>query len=218
MNKTRLSAVGLAAAIALVFLFRAAVVGTTFTLEEVRSVPRKEINLFLIPAKKKLRDTEKAEELLANFSSTVSDQIMVLANRGMLARPEVLALLDQPGPFLLTTCKPMRELKAGSPLLFYDLSSVPTNVLQDLVKAYMKRVEGERPAEQEIWTPDWKRQLVVTSLNVAATGSLPRWRQADARRILPAGGRGVCALVLCRNHESGMRSVRELTPAFVRRV
>src|SRR6266545_4815478 len=171
MNKTRLSAVGLAAAIALVFLFRAAVVGTTFTLEEVRSVPRKEFNLFLIPAKKKLRDTEKAEELLANFSSTVSDQIMVLANRGMLARPEVLALLDQPGPFLLTTCKPMRELKAGSPLLFYDLSSVPTNVLQDLVKAYMKRVEGERPAEQEIWTPDWKRQLVVTSLNVAATGS-----------------------------------------------
>lgn len=160
----------------------AAIVGEAYALGDVARIPHREINLFLIPAKSKTIDVRRTNELLSNFSATVSNQMMLLANRGLLARPEMLALLDRPGPFLLTTYKPMRDLKAGSPLLIYDLSSTPPSLFPDLVKAYMKRVEGGRPNEQEVFTPGLARQTVVVALGVVESVSAVLTRLTDLQQ------------------------------------
>ncbi len=101
---------------------------------------KRETNLFLIPL-----EAEVSEPTRHNYDSVLSLRCLSFASRMVRKNDTGLAqsLLDNEGPFLISTLKPMGDTaEKGLELLYADLSSTNPAAMAEIVGAYKRRIGG----------------------------------------------------------------------------
>lgn len=151
-----------------------AIISTTAHRIEIdEDIPSKKVNLFCIPGKKALEGgidlsgfNEYMEEFSAldNYASSLAYKYLSKAGNGAFLREEILNQIKySPGPFLLTTVKPLLELRTYSPMLFVDLSRFHPDTFVEIVTNYKHSMVENPPDEQKYWTPSTLKWVVITA-------------------------------------------------------
>jgi hypothetical protein len=128
-----------------------AIVGSTLKQSEARNLPREETNDFYIPS---FAAGEKPS--LANYDVSLS--LRYLAAIGILLSSENPRLAErlttEPGPFLVSTLKPIGQIRTEkAPLLYADLSSTNDAAMPEIIAAYKTRLAQTTVSGMERFAP-----------------------------------------------------------------
>ena len=141
-----------------------AIITTTPHLPDViKDYDHEKINLFFIPSKIKTSKTTEHIKL-ANYDNKLAWTYFARANKIVSRRKDILRQLDSAGPFLLTTAKPIRNVKTNSPTLFVDLSEFPASAYEDILKGYKRSLVETPPTSLAIWKPPKMTQILLKGL------------------------------------------------------
>ena len=173
-----------------------AVIGSTSYRTET-PVPPEKLNLFCIPGKKTWEEIQAAggagggdDAYLDDYASSLAFSDLALAGNGAVQSHEILDQLNySPGPFLLTTLKPLSRIKTYSPMLFVDLSRFHPDTFADIVRIYKQALVEEPPREQEIWEPSRLQWTVFAAYELAT--HLANVKSAVSGWFVPGGDKPV---------------------------
>lgn len=102
-----------------------------------------------------------------NYASSLALSILSGAGAGVVRSPEILGVIqDSPGPFLITTLEPIRQVKSGAPMLFVDLSHFSADTYADLLNAYKQALVAGPPQGQQTWQPSAFQWVASTGTGV----------------------------------------------------
>lgn len=135
------------------------IVASTLGTEEADQLPKEETNLFYIPA---IGGGKKPG--LENYNSTLAMRYLLILSR--LARDSNRTLAERlsvrPGPFLISTLKPLGEIgKDQADLLYTDLSGTNPAAMVEIVAAYKRRISIQDVKEIERF---WPLRLALLNL------------------------------------------------------
>ncbi len=120
-------------------------------------LPRDEVNLFSIPVSE--RDSE-GRPTLEKYNFQLSLLYLDRVGGSLLADSEVaIRFLDEAGPFLVSTLKPIPKVKNGDRLLFANLSDTNPAAMGEVVIAYKRRVKRPQFKRYEAFEPFHLRLL-----------------------------------------------------------
>lgn len=153
-----------------------AIIASTPHLTEVSpDIPHDRLNLFCIPGRTAWEEGLEALDegvekfpALDNYASGLALSTLSTAGNGAVRSREILNVIqDSPGPFLLTTLQPMRQVKSGAPMLFVDLSRFPPETYADLITAYKRALVERPPQGQQAWQPPAFQWVAAAGTGVA---------------------------------------------------
>jgi len=152
-----------------------AIVARTPHRSETPVRPEK-LNLFCIPGKADLlpgpdlpddAPGSGSARVFDNYDSSLALAYLGTAGNGAVQSREILRQIQSPGPFLLTTLKPLAELRTYSPMLFVDLSRFHPDTFPEIVRSYKAALVENPPKEQAAWEPSRLKWAVLAAYDAA---------------------------------------------------
>lgn len=128
-----------------------AIAGTTMKAEKTTQFPKEETNLFCIPAV-----FMGKKPSLPNYNVDIAMRYLSMLGKMLKEDNYELAdrLMTQPGPFLISTLKPINVInEMKTPLLYTDLSGTNPAAMGEVVAAYKRRVTGRALTDVENFYP-----------------------------------------------------------------
>jgi hypothetical protein len=128
-----------------------AIVGSTLKRGEAQDLPKKETNSFYIPS---FAAGEKPS--LANYDVSLSLRYLAVISRLLGSDNPRLAerLMTEPGPFLVSTLKPIGQIRTEIvPLLYADLSTTNDAGMPEIIAAYKTRLAHAAVSGMERFAP-----------------------------------------------------------------
>ena len=112
------------------------------------------LNLFCIPSlSREMPDRNRYD--IKNYDSDLAFALLATAGRGSIITPAILdRLRNSPGPFLLTTFRPLDQTASNDPLFFVDLSPYGPESYPALVASYKEQLLSAPPTGQTSWKPE----------------------------------------------------------------
>jgi len=99
-------------------------------------IPKQTINLFYIPVK----DTAR-RPTLDSYNSTLATVYLSVARGGIAADRRFAPKIDTgAGPFLISSLRPLNQVRTPAPMLFADLSATNPAAMGEVVAAYKQRL------------------------------------------------------------------------------
>lgn len=147
---------------------------------EAAFIPKEETNLFNIPAK-----SADARPALDSYHSGLALTYRSLALGALRGHDKFGRLLSGgAGPFLISTLRPLNQVRSPEPLLFADLSAHNPAAMRELVAAYKQRINRSAPGKLELFEP-LRLALLTLILDANDHVTLIKDAVADWRDTLP---------------------------------
>lgn len=116
---------------------------------EAALIPKEETNLFNIPAK-----SAAARPDLDNYHSGLALVYRDMALGAFRGNDKFERMLSSgAGPFLISTLRPLNQVRSPEPLLFADLSAHNPAAMREVVAAYKQRINRSAPDTLESFNP-----------------------------------------------------------------
>lgn len=131
-----------------------AIVAGTAHISAMQDWKPETLNLFCIPSlSTAMPDPDRYD--MKNYDSDLAFALLATAGRGSIISPAILDRLNKsPGPFLLTTFKPIDRVASNDPLFFVDLSPYGPESYPALVASYKAQLVSAPPSGQTTWKPE----------------------------------------------------------------
>lgn len=143
-------------------------------------IPKEETNLFNVPAK-----SAGARPALENYHSELALIYRDMALGALDGNDKFGRLLSSgAGPFLISTLRPLNQVRSPEPLLFADLSAHNPAALREVVAAYKQRINRSAPGKLESFDP-LRLALLTLILDADDHVTLIKNAVADWRDALP---------------------------------
>lgn len=134
-------------------LLQAIVAGTPH-IDALKDAPPKAINIFCIPSLARTMADRNRYDIKA-YDADLGLALLATAGRGSIINPAILGRLrNSPGPFLLTTFKPLDQVASSDPLFFVDLAPYGRDSYPALVASYKEQILVAPPASPTLWKPE----------------------------------------------------------------
>lgn len=131
-----------------------AIVAGTAHISAMQDWKPETLNLFCIPSRSTaMPDPDRYD--IKNYDADLAFALLATAGRGSIISPAILDRLNKsPGPFLLTTFKPIDRVASNDPLFFVDLSPYGPESYPALVASYKAQLVSAPPSGQTTWKPE----------------------------------------------------------------
>jgi len=131
-----------------------AIVAGTAHISAMQDWKPETLNLFCIPSLSTAMPDPNHYDI-RNYDSDLAFALLATAGRGSIISPAILDRLNKsPGPFLLTTFKPIDRVASNDRLFFVDLSPYGPESYPALVASYKAQLVSAPPSGQTTWKPE----------------------------------------------------------------
>lgn len=147
---------------------------------EAAFIPKEETNLFCIPV-----TLAAARPTLDNYGSALALIYRSVALGGITGDARFREKLSSgAGPFLISSLRPLNQVRSAEPMLFADLSTHNPAAMREVVAAYKQRINRSVPDKVESFDP-LRLALLTMILDADDHVKLVKEAVADWRDALP---------------------------------